>query len=189
MNTSCCPLPTLDPIEQRRFFLAKIRSTFTTLVYAVQAIGCLGIMSGSISSNFTDSWYDGLAATVMLILLVPHILAIYHSECSDCTLIRMTQVYQSCFTILAIGRIILALHQSLICPALTGSTILNAKSLETLDQNCTILASEMNEYHADARGSVLAYSVTVLFPIMLMLNNITVKTVILPIVTVLSGAK
>ena len=176
-TTTCCPLPILDPIEQRAFFVSKIRSTFTTLVYTVQSMGLLGVLIACF--GFSENWLDGVSAIILLTFLVPHFLAIYHSGCSDHTLIFMTQAYQSCFTILAVLRIFFTLVQTLKCPAMTGTR------LQSFEQtNCTV--TDMNVYHADARGSVITYSVTVLNPIILMLNNIPVKTVILPLTLILS---
>ena len=174
----CCPLPILDPIEQRAFLISKIRSTFTMLVYAVQSIGFLGVVLIACFA-FSENWLDGVSALILLTFLVPHFLAIYHSGCSDQTLIFITQAYQSCFTILAVLRLFFTMFQTLKCPAMTGTRLQSFKQT-----NCTV--TDMNVYHADARGSVITYSVTVLNPIIMTLNNIPVKTVILPLTLILS---
>ena len=110
-----------------------------------------------------------------------HFLAIYYTGCSDHTLIRMTQVFQSCFTILFVIRCLLAFIETIECPALTRTRL---QPIGT--RNCTVLATEMSTYHVEARAVVLSYGAMALGPIMMMLNNISVKYVILPVISLLS---
>ena len=189
----CCPLPSLSPPEYREFFLQKIRSSFTVSVYSILAIGYIGVLISGLSNRSSQimhdhglltaygAWYDIWAPIVMICILIPQLiftlissLGTENGEVKDRrfndAVIILTRITQFCAIVLCVIRTILAMSETVECAAQS------ATGLRLYQINCTTNANEMNLYHADARGSVMQYSVSVLFPIVLSLHMIPVKT-------------
>jgi hypothetical protein len=129
---------------------------------------------------FADHWFDRIAAIVMFFLVFMQIYAIFRG--GDRFLIYMTRTVQVSIILLTLGKVGFSWGELLECPARSpGYKLVMPGQLNCTGQK----TSDMDVYHASARGTVSAYSSVVLLPILFLLHMIPVA-VVLPIVTIVA---